>query len=85
MSPMYIALATLVFLIAVAWWVMTDKGAVNPADDEALLDFLDQTGYSIQHLATGWWAVTDSAQKMVGKPAQDVREAIMSAVDEQVS
>lgn len=68
----------LVFIGVTIYALVTDN---KPASDESLLDFLDQTGYSVVRLATGWVAITDGANKIVGKPAQDIREAIMSAVD----
>ena len=57
----------------------------KPASDTDLLDFLDQTGYSLQRLGNGWCAVTNGSHKIVGRPSQDSREAIMSAVDGYVS
>jgi hypothetical protein len=70
-------------LIACIWWLFsTTTGDTN---DTGLIEFVEQSGYSIQHMAGGWWAVTDGAQKLVGQPAQTLREAIMSAVDVEVS
>ena len=74
-------LIVVALIAALCWWLINDSRAVN---DDALFDFLDQTGYSVQHLATGWWAVTDGSQKLVGQPAQCVRDAVLSAVDAQV-
>lgn len=79
--PLILWAAMAIFLLGIAYWVIKDKGATDPEQDNQLLDFLDQTGFSVQHLSTGWWAVTDSAQKVVGEPHQDVRSAVRSAVD----
>lgn len=66
-------------LIAAVCYVAFTKD--KPVSDKDLMDFLDQTGYSLTRLASGWCAVTDGAQKIVGRPEQDMRKAILSAVD----
>ena len=78
-----IVLGILLVFIGVTIYAMATND--KPATDESLLDFLDQTGYSVVRLATGCVAITDGANKIVGKPAQDIREAILSAVDAEVS
>lgn len=78
LTPLIVMVVAIV--AAFVWWVLSDKRV----SDDSLFDFLDQTGYSVQHLATGWWAVTDGSQKLVGQPARCVRDAVLSAVDAQV-
>jgi len=83
----YLPIATWLLLIAFfilsAWWLLTNNGVPyeRPTDDDILLDFLDQAGYSVQHLETGEWAVTDAAHAVVGTPADTVRDAVRSAIN----
>lgn len=70
-------------LIACIWWLFSYPASA--VDDTRLIEFIEQSGYSVQHMAGGWWAITDGAQKLVGQPAQTLREAILSAVDVEVS
>lgn len=70
-------------LIACIWWLFLAK--TGDTNDTGLIEFIEQSGYSIQHMVGGWWAITDGSQKLVGKPAQTLRDAILSAVDVEVS
>lgn len=76
-----VVVSTLLF--ACLWWLFLAK--TGDADDTRLIEFIEQSGYSVQHMVGGWWAITDGAQKLVGQPAQTLREAILSAVDAEVS
>lgn len=77
--PMIAGLFLMAFLLLAAWWLLTNKSGPHTVDDSILLDFLGETGYSVQHLSTGEWAVTNAAHAVVGTPAQTVREAVQSA------
>ena len=79
MLPFIPVLFVVLVLLACFWFVVRDN-----SDDSGLLDFLDQSGFSVQHLSNGLWGITDGAQRLVGKPSKDLREAIRSAVDQVV-
>ena len=78
--PMIAGLFLTAFLLPAAWWLLKNPSDTCQTDDDILLDFLEETGYSVQHLSTGEWAVTNAAHALVGTPAQTVREAVQSAL-----
>ena len=55
----------LVFIGVTIYALVTDN---KSASDEALLDFLDQTGYSVVRLATGWVAAPGSELSTTSTP-----------------